>query len=130
MRKSIYQIEDDINAKLGGHRMHFKVEDERFGKQPGSLWHMEYAMSMAVSEYEKYKGEYEIYFTIFPWLKRKEFVVRVEVEPEKYQVHFSKMIKSTPGGNIFTDDIEKISSVVAKTMKRIQQWSKNPRPLY
>ena len=130
MRKSTYQIEDDINAKLRGHRMHFKTKDMRFGKTPGNLWQMEYAMSMNVTKHGKQWGDFEIYFTIFPWTKRKNFVIQVEVEPEKHQAYFSDVIKASPGGLIEVGDFGDIPKTVAKTMKRIKQWAKNPRPLY
>jgi hypothetical protein len=132
MRDSTYQLESDINAKLGGHRMHFKVEDRRFGNKFSGeeLWDMKYGMSMNITKHGKQHGTFEIYFIISPWVKLKKFVVEVRVEPEKYQTHFSRMIKSSPSGNIEVDNIEKIPALMAKTMKRIQQWAKDPRPLW
>lgn len=130
MRKSTYQLEDDINARLGGHRMHFKVKDKRFGKFPGELWDMEYGMSMNVTKHGKQWGDFDIYFEISQFRKLKKFVIEVRVEPEKYQAYFSQIIKASPGGTIEVDDFDDIPKTVVKTMKRIRKWAKNPRPLY
>lgn len=129
MRDSTYQIEKDINARLGGHRMHFKVKDQRFGRFK-ELWRMEYAMSMDVSKRMTPKGSFEIYISIYPAWVWKSFVIQVEVEPEKYQNNFSKAIKASPGGNIEVKEINEIPGMIVKTMGRIRQWAKSPRPLY